>query len=211
MESTMRRLAVSPEQPEPDVIALAVSILQSGGIVAFPTDTVYGLAVDPRNETAVERLFAAKGRRAGIAIPIIAADKGQAFHAGTFGPREVQLGETFWPGPLSIVVPAAPVLARAIRGADDTIAVRVPAHLVARTLAGAFGFCITATSANAAGDPPAESADDLVAAALEIDCVLDAGRTTGGPPSTIVSVGELGPVLVRAGAVAFDRVIKSLR
>lgn len=207
----MRRLTVSPDQPEPDVIAAAVSILQDGGIVAFPTDTVYGLAVDPRNETAVERLFAAKGRRAGIAIPIIAADKGQAFSAGTFGPREVTLAEAFWPGPLSIIVPAAPILARGVRGEDDTVAIRVPAHVVARTLAGAFAFCVTATSANAAGDAPAESADDVVEMALAIDCVLDSGPTTGGPPSTIVAVDEQGPVLVRAGAVAFDRVIKSLR
>jgi L-threonylcarbamoyladenylate synthase len=92
-----------------------------------------------------------------------------------------------------------------------TVAVRVPANAIARALAAAFGFCITATSANRSGDAPARSADAaLTALGDEIDLVLDGGPSESGPASTIVEIGEGGPQLIRAGAVGFDRVLKSL-
>ena len=205
------RLSVATERPEPAALARAVDVLRSGGLVAFPTDTVYGIAADPRQEAAVERLFLLKGRDRRTAVPLIAADTEQAMAAGAFGPREMRVAEAFWPGPLSIVVPAKAVLSRAVLGEHHTVAIRVPAHAVARALAAAFGFCITATSANPSGDIPAEAADRLIETLPGIDLLLDAGPAPGGPPSTIVALDEHGPVLVRAGAVAWDRVIKLLR
>src|SRR6266542_2184147 len=190
-----------------DGIGKAADVLRSGGVVAFPTDTLYGLASDPRRDDAIERLFALKRRRPDAAVPLIAADLSQARWAGEFGPREVRLAQAFWPGPLSIVVAARSSISRAALGGGATLAIRVPAHAVARELAAAFGFAITATSANASGERPAETADDVVNAVPDVDLILDGGRVTGGTPSTIVRFDGDVPTLVRAGAIAWERVL----
>lgn len=208
----MIRFALDPVEPDPTTIAAAVDVLRGGGIVAYPTDTLYGLAVDPRRDAAVDRLFAVKERDRSAAVALIAADVPQAQRVGTFGGSELALARAFWPGPLTIVVPAAAGLSKRLSGDLGTVGVRVPAHAVARALASAFGSCITATSANVSGGPPAMTADE-VAAALDgrIDAVLDAGPAPGGPPSTIVEFAEGRPVLRRSGAVAWDRVLESLQ
>jgi len=205
----MRRLTVNAERPDPAAIAAAVEVLRAGGVVAFPTDTLYGLAVDPRSAQAVERLFALKTRDRNVALPLVASDLEQAMMAGELGPRERRVAQIFWPGPLTVVIPARPSIARASLGGGSTVAVRVPAHAVARELAAAFGFCVTATSANTAGQPPAVSADAVASALPDVDLLLDGGQAPGGAPSTIVAFDNDGPVLLRAGAVAWDRVIKS--
>jgi L-threonylcarbamoyladenylate synthase len=202
------RLHVDMDRFDADAVAQAVDVLRSGGLVAYPTDTVYGIAADPRSDEAVERLFALKKRDPGAALPLIASNTGQAMAAGELGPSELRLAAAFWPGPLSIVVPAQPIVSRAVLGPRNTVALRVPAHAVARELAAAFGFCITATSANPTGRAPAESGEQVLEILSDVDLVLDAGRAPGGLPSTIVALGEDGPVLVRAGAIAWDRVIK---
>jgi L-threonylcarbamoyladenylate synthase len=207
----MIRLVISAERPDPAALAQAADVLRRGGLVAFPTDTLYGIAADPRSDEAVTRLFAIKGRQGSAAVPLIAGDIDQARAAGEFGRREMLLASEFWPGPLSIVVPAAAVLSRAALAGRETVAIRVPAHAVARGLAHAFGFCLTATSANLSGLSPAEGPDLVLESLPGIDLLLDAGAAPGGPPSTIVALDEHGPVLIRDGAVAWDRVIKSLR
>jgi L-threonylcarbamoyladenylate synthase len=194
-----------------DGIAQATAVLQSGGVVAFPTDTLYGLAVDPRRDDAVARLFALKRRRPDAAVPLIAADLEQALQVGDFGEQELRLARSFWPGPLSIVVPARRTLSRAALGGGNVVAIRVPAHDVARQLAAAFAFAITATSANASGEQPAETADDVAKDVPAVDLVIDGGRVTGGPPSTIVRLDRNVPTLVRDGAIAWDRVLESLQ
>jgi L-threonylcarbamoyladenylate synthase len=188
-----------------------VDVLLSGGIVAYPTDTLYGLAVDPRRDDAVERLFAVKGRAQGVAVPLIAGGIVQAAQAGELGPRERQLAQAFWPGPLSIVVPAQAIVSQLALGGGETVAVRVPAQPVARALASAFGFCVTATSANPSGQTAPASAERIEPRLLGlIDLLLDAGPAPGGEPSTLVTFDERGPVLIRSGAVAWERVLKSL-
>jgi L-threonylcarbamoyladenylate synthase len=205
-------LSVDPDDPQPDPIARAVDVLRDGGIVVFPTDTLYGLAVDPASNAAVGRLFETKGRDPGMAVPLIAADLAQAERAGRLGSADLRLARAFWPGPLSLVVPARAHLSRRVIADDGTIAVRVPAHRVARELAWAFGNCITATSANRSGQPPVNAVESIVESmVLVVDAVLDAGPTAGGPPSTIVRTAATGPELVRAGAIAWDRVLESLR
>jgi L-threonylcarbamoyladenylate synthase len=194
-----------------DGIAHAAEILRAGGVVAFPTDTLYGLAVDPRRDDAVERVFALKGRRPDAAVPLIAADLDQAMQAGEFGIKELTLASAFWPGPLSIVVPARFTLSRAALGGGTTVAIRVPAHDVARALAASFVFAIAATSANASGEQPAETAEDVARAIPDVDLILNGGRVAGGRPSTIVRFDGGVPTLVRDGAIAWDRVIRSLQ
>ena len=107
----MRIERVDPMSPDLRVVEEAVDVLRRGGVVAYPTDTLYGLAVDPTSDAAVRGLFALKGRDAAAAIALIAADQAQAEHAGSFGATERRLAAAFWPGPLTIVVPAAPAMA----------------------------------------------------------------------------------------------------
>jgi L-threonylcarbamoyladenylate synthase len=207
----VQRIVVNAERPEPEAVAEAVEVLRAGGVVAFPTDTVYGLAVDPRNADAIERLFALKGRALTVAVPLIAADLEQAMTAAEFGPRERRTAEIFWPAPLSLVLTARRSISPMMLAGGTTVAIRVPAHVVARGLAGAFGFCVTATSANPSGRQPADSAEAVFSSLPGVDLLLDAGPAPGGAPSTMISFDDDGPVLLRAGAVAWDRVIRSLQ
>jgi L-threonylcarbamoyladenylate synthase len=206
----MQIIRVDAAAPRAAEIAQAAAVIHSGGVVAYPTDTLYGLAADPFSDGAVERLFDVKGRDRSAAVPLIAATLDQARAAGTFGAREARLAEAFWPGPLAIVVPARASLSRALLGGGSTIAIRVTAHPVARALAAAFGACITATSANASGSPAATTALETAALGDRVDAIVDAGAAPGGAPSTIVELTDDGPRLVRAGAVAWDRVLESL-
>jgi L-threonylcarbamoyladenylate synthase len=208
----MLRRAVRTDSPDPSVIREAAEVLDGGGLVAYPTDTLYGLAVDPRNDRAVERLFAAKGRDPAMAIPLIAASIDQVERFAALSDNDRKLADAFWPGPLTIVVEPRPGLAPQLFGGRRTIAVRVPDNACARALAAALGACVTSTSANRTGRAPAQTADDVAAAlGASIDFLLDAGATIGGAPSTIVEMGPDGPTLVRAGAIAWDRVLRSLR
>jgi L-threonylcarbamoyladenylate synthase len=203
---------VNPDAPERTAIARAVEILQLGGVVAYPTETLYGLAVDPRSEVAVRKLFEIKGRDARVALPLIAADLPQAEAVGTFGAVERQLADAFWPGPLTLVVPASASIAPAALAGGETVAVRVSAHPVARALARAFGFCLTATSANVSGATATAHPGEVRASlGARIALLLDAGDAPGGSPSTIVRIESGRPQLVRAGAIAWDRVLESLQ
>lgn len=196
---------------DPGLVVRACVLLRSGGVVAYPTDTFYALAADPRNPRAVARLFAIKDRAAGQAVPLIAADEAQAAEAAVLDERARRLSSAFWPGPLSLVLSASGVLARDARAEDGTIAIRVPASDAARAIARAFGFCITATSANLSGEPAATTAADVTRTlGGAVDLVLDGGETPGGSPSTLVDVRDATPRLVRAGAIAWDRVLRSI-
>jgi L-threonylcarbamoyladenylate synthase len=120
------------------------------------------------------------------------------------------LAGAWWPGPLTIVATATPAVAREVLAGGTTAGVRVPDHAIARALARTFEFCITATSANRSGEPPAVTATDVLAALPDVDCVIDGGPTPGGAPSTMVEARADGPRLLREGAIAWDRVIRSL-
>jgi L-threonylcarbamoyladenylate synthase len=186
-------------------------VLRRGGVVGYPTDTLYGLAVDPRQESAVRRLFELKAREAVAAIPLIAASLDQAAHVAEISSANRRLADRFWPGPLTIVMPAKAGLAPSLLGGGSTIGVRVPAQRVAVSLAARLGFAITSTSANRSGEPAATNAGQ-VASALDdaIDLVLDDGPSAGGAPSTIVEVRHGRARLIRAGAVPWERVLESL-
>ncbi len=209
----MRPLIVDPTTVRPSDLAPAVVWLRDGGIVALPTDTFYGLAVDPRSPEAVQALFDLKGRAAGAALPLIGASREQIEGAcGELDAATRQLADRYWPGPLSLIVGAPVSIVPAVHGGAGTLAVRVPAHPVARALADAAGYPLTATSANRSGDPPAATAEAVLRVADDPRVlVVDGGAATGGAPSTIVDARGAEPVLVRAGAIAWDRVLKSWR
>jgi L-threonylcarbamoyladenylate synthase len=204
-------LVVDPLSPDRAVIREAARMIHDGLIVAYPTDTLYGLAVDPRNGEAVQRLFALKGRPETSALTLIAADLAQARLAAHLTPAAERLARTYWPGPLTIVVPAEPVLALAALAGGRTVGVRVPDHAVAVALAREVSFCVTATSANRSGMPPPSSADAVRAALPGVDAVVDAGAAPGGDPSTIVGALDGDVTLIRPGAVAWERVLRSLQ
>ena len=207
------RVVIDPTQPSRDVIRDAVEILARGGVVAYPTDTLYGLGADPRSASAVARLFRAKGRAAAVPIPLIAADLEQVRAATReLDPRTRRVAARFWPGPLSVILPADPALTAAVHAGFHAVAVRVPDHEVARALARGFGFAMTATSANRSGAAATTTADAVIAAfGDDIDLVIDAGPTRGGEPSTIVDLTGTEPRLVRAGVVPWAHVLESLK
>jgi L-threonylcarbamoyladenylate synthase len=186
-------------------------VLRRGGVVAYPTDTFYGLAVDAGSVAAAARLFALKGRDAGKASPLIAASLEQADDAVEFTPQGLRLAARFWPGPLSLVLLAKPTVCRAVIAGGDTAAIRVPAHDIARALARAFGSCISATSANLSARPPVRTPHELDhEVRAGVDYVIE-DISPGGEPSTIVDVTTTTPRLVRAGAIAWERVLESLQ
>jgi L-threonylcarbamoyladenylate synthase len=186
-------------------------VLRAGGVVAYPTDTLFGLAVDPRSPLAVAKLFTIKQREPGHPVPLIAANQEQAELAGEFTDAARRLARTFWPGPLSIILRARPAVNAQVLAGDGTVAVRVPDSSIARALASGLGFCITATSANLSGEPPTASVAVVLAALGDrVDYVVDAGDAPGLAPSTIVDVRTAEPRLVRAGAVPWKRVLESL-
>lgn len=207
-----RTLVVDPATCEAADLVAAAQWLIAGGIVAYPTDTFYGLAVDPRSAAAVEALFDLKGRDARVAMPLLAASPAQVeFAFGAMDDVSGRLARMFWPGPLSLILGAPASIAAGVHGGIGTIAVRVPAHPVARALAAKLAFPVTATSANRSGQPPAATARDLgVVGGDPRVMVIDGGTTPGGQPSTIVDARRTPPTLVRDGAIAWIRVLESL-
>lgn len=206
-----RWLTVTRENVTVEALAPAIRWMAAGGIVLFPTDTFYGLAVDPSSADAVAALFDLKGRDPLMAIPLIAGSRADVERTAALTEHSRRLADAFWPGPLSLVLDAPASIASQVHGGRDTIAVRVPADAVAQLLAQGAGHLITATSANRSGAPPAARVDAVDEVARDARVfVIDGGVTPGGRPSTIVDARGAAPVLVRDGALAWDRVLESL-
>lgn len=209
-----RGLAPAPLSDRLVDVAGAVAALARGEVVAYPTETSYGLAVDAFSEPALARLFALKGRGVEKTLSVIVADRDQSRPMLATLVAEVpvdaaRLMQAFWPGPLTLVLPARAGLPTSLVAAG-CVAVRESPHPVARALVGGFGRAITATSANPAGQPAACSARD-VALALPAGCwILDGGPTPGGPPSTLVRVSAAGLEVLRAGPIAGETLQREL-
>jgi L-threonylcarbamoyladenylate synthase len=209
------RLRLDPIRFHADDLLPAVSAIAAGGLVAYPTDTLYGLGADPRSSSAVSRVFLAKRRPQDRPIPLIAASIGQVRESvGTLTPLAERLAAACWPGPLTLIIPASAALCREVHRGTGIVAVRVPDHAVARALAGALGHALTSTSANVSGGTAPATADEVAVALGDapdvLDVLIDAGPVPGGLPSTMVDVTGAVPVLVRAGAIPWDRVLKFL-
>lgn len=206
--SVMRRVFVDPAAPQRDALQEAAKWIRNGGLVALPTDTLYGLAADPFSSDAVARVFTVKGRAGGRALPLIAADADQiAARLGPLSPAAERLAAKFWPGPLTLLIPAPVALAREVSGGTGRVGVRVPAHDIARAICRAADRPITATSANRSGQPAtADPAEVERTLGEDVDLLIDTGPTRGGAPSTIVDVTGATPLLVRAGAVSWREI-----
>jgi L-threonylcarbamoyladenylate synthase len=205
---------ITATAPERDVLERVVEALTAGRVIAYPTDTFYGLGVDPTSDAAVAALYRVKGRASSEALPLIASDLGRIeAQLGPLSDTARRLAAAFWPGPLTLVVPkGAARLAAGVTAGRDTLAIRVPAHLVARAVAAAIGGLVTSTSANRSGQPPVSTAQGVVRAlGHDVAMVLDGGATIGESASTIVDVTGPHPTLIRPGQVPFDRVLESLK
>jgi len=204
--ATARLLSVDPLAPDPGAVADAAAVLAGGGLVALPTETVYGLGASARDAAAVRRVFAAKGRPADNPLICHVADAdGLAALALRVTPLAAELAATWWPGPLTLVVDAAPGLPGETTGGLDSVAVRVPAHPVALAVLRASGLAVAAPSANRSGRPSPTTAAHVVAdLGGQVDLVLDAGPSPIGVESTVVDARGQRPVLLRPGAVTAE-------
>ncbi len=188
-------------------IAAAAAVLRRGGIVVYPTETFYGLGALARDASALARLARAKLRPEGKPLPLLAADLAQVEEVAVLAGRAARVAGAFWPGPLTLVLPARAVLPAEITAGTGTVGIRVPGSAVARSLARAAGGALVSTSANPSGGPPPERVEQLSPALRAlVDGVLDGGPAPGGLPSTVVAVEGEVVRLIRAGAVSFDRV-----
>lgn len=185
------------------MIGEAVSILQAGGLVAFPTETVYGLGADARNREAVGRIFAAKGRPADHPLIVHLCDAKEMSEWAQDIPEVAwQLAEVFWPGPLTLILRRLPNVPDTVTGGLDTVALRVPNHPVALELLRAFGGGIAAPSANCYGRVSPTSAEDVREELKDsVDLVLDGGRCSIGIESTIVDLSTSTPKILRPGKI----------
>jgi len=206
--------ATSTQSLAPDRagIEAAARILREGGLVAFPTETVYGLGADATDARAVARLYEAKGRPAFNPLIAHVADLAAARRAGEFTPLALSLAAKFWPGPLTLVVPATPLVCELARAGLSTVALRMPAHAVAQKLLSAFGKPVAAPSANRSGHVSPTRADHVIAdLSGRIDAVLDGGPTSLGLESTIVDCTSEIPFLLRSGGVPRSDIERALR
>jgi L-threonylcarbamoyladenylate synthase len=189
--------------PSPAAIARAVDHLRAGLLVAFPTETVYGLGADAANPEAVRRIFAVKGRPADHPVIVHLRDATQMTDwARTVPDGARKLAAAFWPGPLTLILPRASHVADAVTGGQDSVGLRVPSHPVARELLAAFGAGIAAPSANRFGrispTTARHVADDL---GDSVETILDGGACAIGIESTIIAFAGDEPVLLRLGAI----------
>ena len=191
----------------------AVRALRNGGVVALPTDTLYGLGADVFSQSAVEAIFAIKERPSGLALPVLVDDWDQLEKvAGNIPNAARALAERFWPGPLTLVVKKAAQVSDRVTAGAPTVAVRMPDHPVPRAIARLLGGPITGTSANISGRPDPRDLDELRAQiGHKVDYVVTVGPPPMGAASTIVDITGETPALIREGAIPFDAIIASLR
>lgn len=178
-------------------------IIRAGGVIAYPTDTFYGLGADPRNPAAVRRLFAVKGRKPDRPILLLVPDASAVGEwASAVSPLARRFMERFWPGPLTLVLSALPSVPGELTAGTGTIGLRVPGSELTRRLLDSIGTALTGTSANiAGGGEPRTAVETAEALGTEIDLVLDGGATAGGRPSTVLDVTTAVPRVLREGAV----------
>jgi L-threonylcarbamoyladenylate synthase len=199
-------LRVDPDDPDPDAIARAAACLVAGGLVAFPTETVYGLGVHAFNRRALARLFAAKERPATDPLIVHVPGIDAVVPLVAEVPREARvLAARFWPGPLTIVLRRSIAVPDDVTAGLDTVAIRAPSHRVARALIAAARIPIAAPSANLFSRPsPTDAAHVLADLNGRIDMIVDAGPTEVGLESTVLDLSQDPPVILRPGAVGIE-------
>lgn len=199
-----RVFEVDPDAPDADSIQQAADILRGGGLVAFPTETVYGLGANALDAQAVGRIYEAKGRASNNPLIVHVGDEDAARMLVDAWPESAQkLAARFWPGPLTLVLPRQSQIPDVVTGGGDTVGVRVPAHPVALALLRVCGLPLAAPSANRSLQlSPTRAAHVLDGLDGRIDALLDGGPTTGGLESTVLNLTTKRPTLLRPGLIS---------
>ena len=198
----------------PDILTTstgrAVEILRSGGVVALPTDTLYGISANALDADAASRVFSVKGREEFSPLPVFVSDVNDLFLYGMDVPDvAVRLAELFWPGKLTIVVRKSDRIPPVVSGGLETVGLRVPDHPVPRRIVRELGAPVTATSANVSGKPALTAASDVVAElGARLELVFDGGALSPSLPSTVIDVTDTPPRILREGAVPPSRIQK---
>jgi L-threonylcarbamoyladenylate synthase len=198
---------IDPSGKNPSQLSVIIGALEKGGVIVYPTDTFYGLGASGFHAEAVLKVFRLKRRDAAKPLSLVIPDMTGMLEAvaGSIPDLLEPLAERFWPGPLTLILPASPRLPRELLGDADRIGVRIPDHAWLRSLLREASFPLTATSANLSGDP--ETTDPRTAARSfpeGVDLIVDGGRTAGGLASTVVDLTAATPRILREGAVPSD-------
>ncbi len=205
------RIEIHPEQPDPQAIERIAGILRRGGIVAYPTETFYGLGADGLDPAAVERIFAVKGRDFRSPVSLIIGrleDLDPLVEEIPAAGR--RLIEAFWPGALTLVFRASGIILPRLTAGTGKIGIRLSGLPAARAVAAALGRPVTATSANRSGERECNTAGEVLAQIGEaVDAVADGGPTAGGLGSTFVDVTGGAPLILRRGAMEEERIRKA--
>jgi L-threonylcarbamoyladenylate synthase len=205
--SAPRTISIDPGKPDRTLIEEAVMTLKAGGIVAYPTETFYGLGADGMNEEAVEKIFLIKGRAHTNPIPVIIGEEENLWPLTiTVDETSRRLIRAFWPGPLTLVFFAAPHISPRLTGNTGKIGVRISSHPIAACLARALGRPLTATSANPSGRGECTTAAEVhrILGNL-VDLIIDGGMSPGGLGSTILDMTSQPPAVIREGRIPASR------
>ena len=202
-------LKVDPENPDKAALLAAAEAVLRGGVIAFPTDTVYGLGCSLFDVSAVEMVARLKRRDPSLAVISLIPDPEQAYGLATDLTEVAErLITKCWPGPLSLILRAAPIVPVRVRGAGSTVALRCPKDTLCQRILARIGGPVVSSSANRSGQPPAETAEDVVRIfGNQLDLVLDGGPRRDRRPSTLVDVSDTRPRLLRRGPVEVDALL----
>lgn len=205
-------IKVNPKKPDLTKIKEAAKIIRRGKLVAFPTETVYGLGANALNAGAVKRIFEAKGRPADNPLIVHIYDKDDiVFLAKEIPKMAEKLTRRFWPGPLTIVLKKSEIVPKIVTGGLDTVAIRMPKNKIAQLLIKESGVPIAAPSANVAGRPsPTTAKHVLEDLADKIDLIIDGGKTKIGIESTVIDLTTKTPTLLRPGGVTLEQLQKEI-
>lgn len=200
----MNILKINPDHPEPDLLNKAAKTILQGGVIGYPTETVYGLGANALSDVAVEKVFELKGREKNKPILIIAPDLDQVKKLVASFPRQAEmLAKAFWPGPLTMVLEAATHLSESLLGGGNRIGIRIPGNQICLELLKRCGVPITSTSANISGQPnPINAAEVYKNFGDRLDLIIDGGIASSRVPSTVIGFDDNQVTLIREGAIS---------
>ena len=203
-------LKVCADNSENEIIRNAAAIISRGGVIAYPTETIYGLGADATNEQAIRKIFEIKGRNFSNPVSLIIGRREDVHPLVRAIPETAQkLMDAFWPGPLTIVFEAAGCVSPLLTANTGKIGIRLSGHDTARQIALAAGKPLTATSANLSGLPECATADEVIAQLGDrLDAVVDLGNTSGTAGSTIIDTTTEQPVILRAGVISREEILQ---
>ena len=201
-------IKIDPINPESEKISIAAGVIKQGGLVALPTETVYGLGADATDESAAKKIYAAKGRPSDNPLIIHIAYPEDAEKYAYTSDLYYKLAKAFMPGPITVIMPKRDIIPSSVTGGLDSVAVRCPSHPIARELIAASGVAIAAPSANLSGSPSPTSAEHVISDLNgRVDIIIDGGNSEIGLESTIVKIDGDSLTLLRPGGITYDALL----